>query len=741
MARRILRLRGIVQGVGFRPFVYRLALELGLHGSCWNDADGLVIDVEGAVAALDALDERIRRSPPPRAVVERLETEDAPPAGHRTFSIAGSDGRAPASARVSPDLATCPACLAEMGDARDRRFGYPFINCVDCGPRYSIARDVPYDRARTTMSRFEMCAACRGEYADPRSRRFHAQPNACPACGPRVFIEGAPATPAVAEAVGALRRGAIVAVKGLGGFHLACDARQAAAVARLRERKRRPHKPFAVMFPRLEALRRDAEVDAAAAGVLSGSRRPIVLLPLRPDTELGPGVAPRLHEIGAFLPYTPLHHLLMQSFDGPLVMTSGNLSEEPIAATNEEARRRLGGIADLFLLHDRDIHMRADDSVVRVLLGAERVLRRARGHVPEAFALGFEAPAVLAVGADLKNTLCLAAGGAATLGQHVGDLDSYEAQSFFDEVRHNLQRLLRVEPRLVAHDLHPGYHSTAIAARLGLPAVAVQHHHAHIASCLVDNGRLGPVLGVAWDGTGYGPDASIWGGEFLVADLAGFERVGRIRPVAMPGGDAAVREPWRLALAHLMAAGLPTDRVSQAGRATVEAMVRERVNVVDTSSAGRLFDAVASLAGLCDVTSYEGQAAMELEAASADRTLDGYPFPIVEGPLLELDPRPLIRAIVHDLARGADLATIGGRFHRALADAIAVACEALRKRHGLGSVALSGGCFQSRLLTTLTVERLARDGFEVLLHSRVPPNDGGIALGQAAVAAWRNREP
>jgi hydrogenase maturation protein HypF len=549
---------------------------------------------------------------------------------------------------------------------------------------------------------------------------------------------------AVAAAAAALRRGAIVAVKGLGGFHLACDARNEAAVAALRERKRRPHKPFAVMFPDLRALQAEAEVEPEAARALQGPRAPIVLLPRRAGCRLAPGVAPGLDELGAFLPYTPLHHLLLRDFGGPLVMTSGNLAEEPIAAANQEALDRLGRIADLFLLHDREIHTRSDDSVVRVHLGRERVLRRARGHVPEAIELGFEAPPVLAVGADLKNTLCLTAGSAAILSQHVGDLENLEAQAFFAEVRANLERLFQARPRLVAHDLHPGYHSTRLAQECGLPALAVQHHHAHVASCLADNGRRDTVIGVAWDGTGYGPDGTVWGGEFLVADLAGYRRVGRLRPVPMPGGDAAVREPWRMAVGHLVSAGLSTGRVTRPGRATVEAMVRQGVSAVPTSSAGRLFDALASLLGVRDVVTYEGQAAIELEAASEvgdpARESARYALPVVPGEAgLELDPRPLLAAALADLELGESPRAIGGRVHAALADAIAETCSRVRADAGLATVALSGGCFQNRLLTRLTVERLRALGFEVLLHARVPPNDGGIALGQAAVAAWRGR--
>jgi hydrogenase maturation protein HypF len=487
----------------------------------------------------------------------------------------------------------------------------------------------------------------------------------------------------------------------------------------------------------VDAISEEAVVDAEARAALLGVRCPIVLVPRRRDGRLPEVLAPGLDELGAFLPYTPLHHLLLRSFGRPLVMTSGNLTEEPIASGNDEARERLAGIADLFLVHDREIHMRSDDSVVRVLLGRERVVRRARGHVPEAIGLGFEPPPLLAVGADLKNALALTAGDAAILSQHVGDLESYEAQQFFGEVRANLERLFRVRPQLVAHDLHPGYHSTALARRTGLPCAGVQHHHAHVASCLVENGRRGPAIGVAWDGTGYGPDGTVWGGEVLVADLAGFDRVGFIRPVGLPGGDAAVREPWRMAVSHLMAAGLPLAGVRNPRRAAVEAMLRDGINVVPTSSAGRLFDAVASLAGVCHETTYEGQAAIELEAVSRADGVEPYPVSVTGEGLFEIDPRPLVAAVVHDVEAGVAPAVIGGRFHRALAEAIAETCRRVRDRSGLPSVALSGGCFQSRLLTILTEEALRRAGFEVLLHARVPPNDGGIALGQAAVAGWR----
>ena len=724
-ARRILLVRGVVQGVGFRPFVYRTAVKLGLRGAVWNDPDGVVIDVEGQAGALDLLARAIDHAPPLRARIESVQVREAVPRGATRFEIAGSEERAALSARVSADLPACAACLAELADPLDRRFRYPFINCTDCGPRYSIVENVPYDRSRTTMRGFRMCADCAAEYEDPLSRRFHAQPDACPACGPRLWVHGSEQEP-IEAALEALRAGAIVALKGLGGFHLACDARSENAVRRLRERKRRPEKPFAVMFPDQASLERELVPSDIPA------QMPIVLMKRRTACALAPSVAPGLDETGAFLPYTPLHHLVVAQ---PLVMTSGNVSDEPIATRNDEALQRLGGIADLFLFHDRDIHMRMDDSVVR----GRQVVRRARGFVPDSIDLGFEAPDLLAVGADLKNALCLTAGGAAILSQHIGDLESLDAQLFFAEVRRNLERLFHARPAFVAHDLHPGYHSTRMALETGLPTIAVQHHHAHIASCLAEHGRRDRVIGVAWDGTGYGPDGTVWGGEFLLADLGGIERAGRIRPVPLPGGDRAVREPWRMALSHLLAADLPTSRIAQPAREAVERMIRTNLACVPTSSAGRLFDAVASLTGVRHAATYEGQAAMELEAlAGGDAT--PYPFPVIDGQLLDLDTRPLMRSLVDDLDAGLPPAHVAARFHAALAAGIADLCQRLRDASGLSVAALSGGCFQNTTLTTLSATALRRRGFEVLLHRRVPPGDGGIALGQAAVAAWRLRD-
>ena len=746
-SRCIARVRGSVQGVGFRPFVYRKARALGLRGAVWNDPDGVMIDAEGEAPQLESLLDALYREAPTPARVEAVEVLWAEARGSDEFEIHESDSRPAQRPRLVPDLATCPACQAELFDREDRRYGYAFLNCTACGPRYSIAHDVPYDRARTSMEAFRQCQLCAAEYADPASRRFHAQPNACPKCGPQLRLEpgfahaGDPRD-ALAATVAALRRGRIVALKGLGGFQLCCDARSEAAVARLRQRKRRPRKPLAVMFPDLEAVERTAHLDAVARESLLSPQAPIVLLALRAGAELACGIAPGLDEVGALLPYTPLHHQLLALHGEPLVMTSGNLADEPLAFRDDEARERLGAIADHLLLHDRGIETPVDDSLVRVVDGAPRLLRRARGFVPETIELGFEAPPLVAVGADLKNTLCLTVGGAAVLSQHIGDLEQLASQRFHAEVRAHLERLFQVRPEAVAHDLHPGYSGTALARASGLPCIGVQHHHAHVAACLVENGASGPAIGVAWDGTGYGLDGSVWGGEFLVADLAGFERHGRLRPVPLPGGAAAIREPWRMAASHLWASGLRPARFDAPQADSLAALLRGGANTPLTSSAGRLFDAAAALLGVCERQSHEGQAAAELEALAAQHTGEAPPYPFAVAPaegLLELDPRPLWIGLLRDLERGTPRSAIARRFHASLAQGVADTCVRIREASGLDSVALTGGCFQNRLLGLDCRQRLEAAGFQVLTHSRVPAGDGGLALGQAAVAAWRSR--
>ncbi|HEY4017747.1 MAG TPA: carbamoyltransferase HypF, partial [Pseudonocardiaceae bacterium] len=637
---------------------------------------------------------------------------------------------------VSADSSTCADCLAELADPADRRFGYPFINCTHCGPRFTIIRDVPYDRPFTTMAEFAMCADCAAEYSDPTDRRFHAQPTCCPACGPALSMP-------VHTAADLLAGGAILAVKGLGGYHLATDATHQSATTALRARKHREDKPFAVMMSTVEQARLLCEVDELAESLLASRRRPIVLLPRRANTSIADAVAPGNRQLGIMLPYTPLHHLLLAALGRPIVLTSGNVSDEPIAYRDADAIERLTGIADAFLSHDRAIHIRTDDSVVRPFDGREAVLRRSRGYVPEpiSLALAFPRP-VLACGAELKNTFCLAKGNHAFLSHHIGDLENFETLRSFTEGIAHFRRLFDIDPEVVAHDLHPEYLSTKYALELdGVDLVAVQHHHAHIASCLADNGEGGPVIGVAFDGTGYGPDGTIWGGEFLLADLAGFTRAGHLDPVPMPGGTAAIRSPWRMAAAHLAAAypdGIPNLSILDRNAADWDAVLRmakREVNSPRTSSAGRLFDAVAALLGIHDTINYEGQAAIELEQHADPSECGTYPTTMHN----TLPCAELIRAVVDDLGRGEPVPAIAARFHNAVADAVANTCVLIREQSGVGAVALSGGVWQNLLLTTRTLHSLRARGFRVLTHSSVPCNDGGISLGQAAVVAALDR--
>jgi len=748
--RKQLQIEGIVQGVGFRPFVYQTAVRLGLSGWVRNDSRGVTVEVEGEPAALDAFCRALREEHPPLASISRFEISTLPPAGGASFDIRHSASDTVKRAQISPDTFVCDDCLAELFDPLDRRHRYPFINCTNCGPRYTIVTGIPYDRPNTTMTAFPMCLECRAEYENPASRRFHAQPNACPVCGPRLSLVGRDGTPLGAdpldETVRALRAGAVVAIKGLGGYHLAVDAQNDGAVAELRRRKARDEKPFALMAADLERIRSFASCDAQEERLLTGPERPIVLLEQRPDHGLSPRVAPRNRYFGVMLPYTPLHHLLLAEFRA-LVMTSGNLSDEPIVFTDADARERLAGIADLFLVHDREIHIRADDSIARVMAGQALLLRRSRGFVPRAVRLPAAQPAVLAVGAELKNAFCLTQDDRAYLSQHIGDLQNAEVlDSLAGGVRH-FEALLELQPQIVAHDLHPDYLSTRFAESLaGMERVAVQHHHAHLASCLAEHGCEQPAIGVIFDGIGYGDDGTVWGGEFLVGDLAGYRRLGCLHRVRMPGGDAATREPLRMALSWLLESfgeALPElpllQRVAPADLALYRQMLARGLNSPLTSSCGRLFDAVAALAGLRDTVSYEGQAALELEMHSVP-VAAGYPVEVADAEgLLQLDPRPLLRAVVADLQAGVGVAEIGGRFHRGLADGALAVCRELRSREGLGRVVLSGGVFQNRLLTETLSDLLSGAGFEVLRHSLVPPNDGGLALGQAVIAARRSK--
>ena len=764
--------RGQVQGVGFRPTVWRIATELGLSGDVRNTGDGVEIRLWGPSRALFA--DRLRAELPALARIDALERMPLGGDGPAGFAIATSGG-GPMRASVTPDAATCADCLAEIRDPAANRYRYPFTNCTNCGPRFSIVEAAPYDRARTTMRGFTLCPTCRGEYDHPADRRFHAQPVACHACGPRAWIEQ-PGGHAVTHdassmiddvdaAGGMLMAGHIVAVKGIGGFHLACDATKAEVVERLRARKQRRGKAFALMARDLDVIQRYARVSDQEAALLQSPAAPIVLLKAAGE-RLPPAVAPGLDRLGFMLPYTPMHHLMLCAMDRPVVMTSGNISGQPQCTDNDQARRQLATVADLALMHDRDIANRIDDSVVRVDLGRPRLLRRARGYAPSPIPLpdGFDRTVqLLAMGSDLKNTFCLVKDGQAIVSQHMGDLaDAATA----DDVAHNLalyRRLYEHAPQAVAVDRHPDYlstkHGCALAADAGLPVIEVQHHHAHVAACMADNGwplDAGPVLGIAMDGLGLGMDGAVWGGEFLACDYGGFERLGCLKPVALPGGDAAVGQPWRNAYAHLMAemdwaevaarcSGLGLfARLDAAPRATLDAMIAHGINTPLSSSCGRLFDAAAAMAGLAwDTQAYEGEAAILLEAAIDDAALGepparAYPFAIAlpdGGGLPHIEPLAAWRALLGDLRANTPVGVIAARFHRGLAKAIVVMAARLSGAHRrCPTVALTGGCFQNRTLFRLVHEGLEVRGFTVLSHRRVPANDGGLALGQAAVA-------
>ncbi len=746
MSRIRARVEGTVQGVGFRPYVYRLAGELGVAGHVLNDARGVVVEVEAPSETVERFLARLPLEAPPLALVERVTAEMVEELGELGFSIRESPAGGEPRAAVAPDSATCDDCLAELFDPRDRRFRYPFVNCTNCGPRFTIVRDVPYDRPNTTMAGFEMCPACRAEYLDPADRRFHAQPNACPECGPRARLLGACAVDPVAAAAQALAGGAIVAVKGIGGFHLACRADDEAAVARLRARKHREDKPFALMTRDLAAARELVELGPLEEELLTSPARPIVLARPRTGAAVAAAVAPRSDELGVMLPYSPLHHLLLADAGGTLVMTSGNVSDEPIAFGDEEAAERLAAIADLFLVHDRPIETRTDDSVARVVGDRPLLLRRSRGYVPAALRLPLDCGRhLLACGAELKNTFGVAKAADAWVGHHVGDLKNYETLRSFAAGIDHFQRLFAVEPQVVAHDLHPEYLSTKHALELAeLEPIGVQHHHAHLAACLAEHGELGPAIGAIFDGTGYGGDGTVWGGELLFGDLRGFERAGFLFPVRMPGGEAAIRQPWRMACAWLAAAeaeppSLPVERTAWE---QVSELARSGVASPLTTSVGRLFDAVAALCGVRAEVNYEGQAAAELEARLDPAEERGYPLPLLDdgaAPLV-MDARPTVRAVVDDLRRGARVATVAARFHNALAAAAAEACARTAERCGSETVVLSGGAFQNRRLMDRTRALLAAAGLRVLTPDALPPNDGGIAYGQLAVAAARLAE-
>ena len=753
--------RGIVQGVGFRPFVYRLAQEHQLSGWVLNSTQGVVIEVEGPRQRIDGFITGLKASPPPQAVIERVETNLLPPVGYSSFIVEASR-EGDEFVLISPDICICADCLNELQNSQDRRWAYPFINCTNCGPRFTIISDIPYDRPKTTMSAFTMCPRCDEEYHNPADRRFHAQPNACPLCGPRLELAMNGARPAEAplrrEPIEGVRRllaeGAIVAVKGLGGFHLACDATNAGAVATLRERKQRVDKPFAVMSLDVDTVRRYCQVSEGEAQLLESPARPIVLLRRKPGSPIAAQVAPANNNLGVMLPYTPLHYLMLGDGATPaplaLVMTSGNMSEEPIAIGNQEALERLSPLADYFLLHDRDIYVRCDDSVTRLFRGREAMLRRSRGYAPFPIRLNLELKEILACGAELKNTFCLTKGTYAFLSQHIGDMENYETFASYQASVEHFQRLFRVNPQAVAYDLHPDYLATRYALELaeaqGLRRVPVQHHHAHVVSCMAENGVDAEVIGVALDGTGYGTDGHIWGGEFLLADCRRFRRLGHLKYVPLPGGDVATKRPYRMAVSHLLSAlgeealDLPLELWAQIGEAElalVRRMMAAKVNCPLTSSCGRLFDAVSALLGVRGVVNYEGQAAIELEMLAAEGVDEAYDWSRPSSYPIIIDPAPVLRGVVSDLRRGVDRAVISAKFHNTIADIIVGVSRAARERTGINRVALSGGVFQNMYLLGRTLDGLERQGFEALIHHQVPANDGGIALGQAVIANAR----
>lgn len=753
--RQRLLVTGVVQGVGFRPFVYATACELALTGEVSNDSDGVIIEVEGSEPAVREFAHRVAHDPPPLAVVESLRTEAIPPRGGTGFRIAGTSRRPGGRTLASPDVAICADCVRELKDPVNRRYRHPFITCTNCGPRFTIIRELPYDRAATTMAEFPMCAACSAEYRDPGDRRFHAQPIACPACGPTLEFTDGPnrlnGEAALQRARTLIAHGAIVAVKGLGGFHLACDARNEAAVARLRDRKRRRAKPFAVMVRDGTTAGEIAVVRSDALRMLQCSQSPIVLLPKNPAGRLARGVAPGIPDLGVMLAYTPLHHLLLGlpgDNVGPdvLVMTSGNLGGEPIAFRNEDALQRLAGIADAWLLHDRPILVPCDDSVVRIVDGAEMPIRRSRGYAPLPLALPVPIPATLAVGADVKNTCAVGEGRYVWLSQHVGDMDDIATLDAFTNTESHLQNLTGVRPEQVFADAHPGYRSTAWARRNAgtRPLRLVQHHHAHIAATMAEHGLGGEetVIGLAFDGTGYGTDGAVWGGEVLIGGYKDVQRFGHLKYVPLPGGDISVERPYRMALAHLFAAGLPWDAdlppvaaCPAAERRILAHQLETGLGCAATSSMGRLFDAVAALSGVRQVVDYEAEAAIELEGLA--RGCPGTPqyrFSIAAG---IADPAPLLQAVISDIRAGVPAGEIGARCHRAVADLALHWAEAARSASGLAVVVLTGGVFQNGLLLSLTRNALSARGFRALTHHRVPPNDGGIALGQLLVGAMQ----
>lgn len=742
--------RGAVQGVGFRPFIYRLATELTLKGWVVNSAQGVFVEVEGLPNELSEFVRRLRTQKPARAIVQSCESSYLDALGFDCFEIRESTAEGGKSALILPDIATCADCLREILDPNDRRFRYPFTNCTNCGPRFSIIETLPYDRANTSMKKFAMCAACEREYRDPADRRFHAEPTACPRCGPRLELWDSlgknmeQADAALRQAVAQIRAGKIVALKGIGGFQLLVDARNDEAVLCLRERKHREEKPFAVMYPSLERTSDCCKISELEERLLVSPEAPIVILQQSASSEQHSAIAPGNPNLGVMLPYSPLHHLLLRELNFPVVATSGNLSDEPICIDEHEALERLRGLADFFLVHDRPIVRHVDDSIVRVMAGREMMLRRARGYAPLPITLSRSQPTVLAVGAHLKNAIALSVDRNVFVSQHIGDLATQQAYDAFTRSAADLPRLYEAKPEIIAHDLHPEYLSTKYALQQPGERVAIQHHWAHIASCMAENEIQPPLLGVAWDGTGYGPDGTIWGGEFFLVEENSCRRVAHLRTFRLPGGEAAVKEPRRSALGllyevfgdELWKQNDLLENFTRAELKTLRRMLQRQVNSPLTSSVGRLFDGVAALAGLRTHSTFEGQAAMELEFAIDSASDGSYPFVVCETSPLVIDWEPALRALLGDRSQNAGAGVIAARCHNMLADVIL----AVTRHFNQSRVALSGGCFQNRYLTERVINQLLAAGHLPYWQQRVPPNDGGIALGQVWSATSRIRE-
>jgi len=763
MTRVQILVRGIVQGVGFRPYVYSLAAQSALRGRVLNNTTGVLIDVEGEDSRIEQFISEITLNPPPLSQIESIQRHDnLDAANYSDFRIVESAAEGVPLVPVSADVATCADCLRELFDAQDRRHRYPFINCTNCGPRFTIIEAVPYDRARTTMRDFVMCAECRAEYENPLDRRFHAEPTACPRCGPRLKLTDANGllecglqiadrglddndSTSIRILQSAIRNGKIVAIKGIGGFHLACDASNAEAVERLRQRKYREDKPFALMAKSVDVIREYCFVSEAEAILLNSERRPVVLLVKRKDAILPDTVAPRLRTLGFMLPYSPLHHLILETLDRPIVLTSGNVSDEPICYEDEEAVRRLNKIADYFLFHNRRIYLRTDDSVARVHDGREMVLRRARGYAPAPVKVNFKfRREILACGAELKNTFCLARDQHAFVSHHIGDLENLETLCSFEQGIEHYKRLFHLQPEIVAYDLHPEYLSTKYALALdeSQTKIGIQHHHAHIASCMADNRIEGEVIGIAMDGLGFGVDGRMWGGEFFVADFLEAERIAHLEYIPMPGGAKAIREPWRMAASYLyrtfgddfLNLNLPfIQNMDRKAWTTLRRMIETGTNSPETSSMGRLFDAVSSLLGLRNMVNYEGQAAIELETIIDPDCLQGYEFEIAAGANV-IKAEAVIRRAVEDLLDHRSPQEVSAKFHLGVVHLIVEIARRVRDESRLNRVVLSGGVFQNMFLLERVCRMLKGDGFEVFMHSRVPTNDGGISFGQAAVA-------